>query len=119
MSKLQSINPYTEELNAEFETLNETQVNEKINKAHEAYLTWKNTPKSEKKELFLSLANELEKDIDECARLETIEMWMLNHISKAGLQKTISLIRWFANNFEEILGEKKYESEWMNIIEKY
>lgn len=119
MSKLQSINPYTEELNAEFETLNETQVNEKIEIAHRAYLDWKNIPNSTKKELFLNLASELEKDIDECARLETIEMWMLNHISKAGLLKTISLIRWFANNFEEILGEKKYESEWMNIIEKY
>ncbi len=119
MSKLQSINPFTEELNAEFETLNETQINEKIEIAHRAYLDWKNTPNSTKKELFLNLASELEKDIDECARLETIEMWMLNHISKAGLLKTISLIRWFANNFEEILGEKKYESEWMNIIEKY
>jgi hypothetical protein len=36
---------------------------------------------------------------------------MLNHISKAGLEKTTNLIRWFANNFEEILAEKDYESE--------
>lgn len=119
MPTLQSINPYTEELNAEFETLTLEELNEKINKAHEAYLVWKNTPNSKKKELFLKFADELEKDIDECARLETIEMWMLNHISKAGLQKTISLIRWFANNFEEILWEKKYISEWMNVIEMH
>lgn len=119
MTKLQSINPYTEELNWEFETLNIEQVNEKIEIAHRAFLSWKNTPNSKKKELFLNLALELEKDIDNCARLETIEMWMLNHVSKAGLKKTIWLIRWFANNFEEILAEKDYTSEWMKVKEMY
>jgi len=94
-------------------------VNEKIAIAHDAYLEWKKVPKAERKELFLKLADELEKDIDECARLETIEMWMLNHVSKAGLEKTANLIRWFANNFEEILGEKDYESEWMKVKEMY
>jgi succinate-semialdehyde dehydrogenase/glutarate-semialdehyde dehydrogenase len=74
MTTLKSINPYTEELNSEFETLNLEEVNEKIEIAHKAYLKWKKTPNSKKKELFLNLASELEKDIDECARLETIEM---------------------------------------------
>jgi succinate-semialdehyde dehydrogenase/glutarate-semialdehyde dehydrogenase len=74
MPTLQSINPYTEELNAEFKTLSLEELNKKINKAQEAYLVWKSTPNSDKKELFLNLALELEKDIDECARLETIEM---------------------------------------------
>lgn len=116
---LKSINPYTEELNAEFENLTLEEVNKKIEIAHNAYLKWKKVLKSEKKELFLNLANELEKDIDECARLETIEMWMLNHISKAGLEKTVWLIRWFANNFEEVLQEKEYESMWMQIKEMH
>ena len=111
MAKLQSINPYTEELNAEFETLTLEEVHRKIEKAHEAYLTWKETPSSYKKELFLKLADELEKDIEESSKLETIEMGMLNHVSKAGLQKTVNLIRWFANNFEEILASKTYISE--------
>ena len=74
MTTLKSINPYTEELNAEFELLNEEQVNEKIEMAHKAYLSWKDISRAEKKELFLRLADELEKDCDECARLETIEM---------------------------------------------
>jgi acyl-CoA reductase-like NAD-dependent aldehyde dehydrogenase len=54
-----------------------------IQKAHTAYISWKNTPNSYKKELFLKLADVLETDIEECARLETIEMGMLNHVSKA------------------------------------
>ena len=111
MSKLQSINPYSEELNAEFETLELPEVLKKIETAHQAYLSWKDTLSAYKKELFLNLAQVLENEIDECARLETIEIGMLNHISKAGLQKTVGLIRWFANNFEEILKETNYETE--------
>lgn len=119
MSKLQSINPYTEELNGEFETLSLDEVNEKIDIANKAYLFWKNTSSEYKKDLFLKLADVLEKDIDECSKLETIEMWMLNHSSKAWLQKTANLIRWFANNFEEILKEKTYKSEWFKVKEMY
>lgn len=119
MATLKSINPYSEELNAEFETLWIEEVNAKIEVANNAYLAWKKVSKAKKKELFLALADELEKDINECARLETIEMWMLNHISKAGLEKTADLIRWFANNFEEILWEKDYISEWIKIKEMH
>lgn len=119
MSKIQSINPYTGELNAEFELLTLEQVHQKIEKAHKAYLFWKVTPSAYKKELFLNLASELEKDIDECARLETIEMGMLNHISKAWLQKTVWLIRWFATHFEEILQETSYETEGLKVKEMY
>lgn len=119
MATLQSINPFTETLNGEFETLSAQEVDAVILKAHTAYLSWKNTPNSYKKELFLKLADVLEADVDECARLETIEMGMLNHVSKAWLLKTANLIRWFANNFEEILAEKSYVSEGLKVKESY
>ena len=119
MATLTSINPYTEEINATFETIDADQVDHVIQKAHTAYLSWKNTPSSYKKELFLKLADVLENDIDSCAHLETIEMGMLNHVSKIGLGKTANLIRWFANNFEEVFAPKFYETEWLSIKEVY
>lgn len=119
MAKLQSINPFTEELNGEFETLEAYQVDEIIEKAHETYKTWKHTSFLYRKELFLKLADVLEDDIDACSRLETAEMGMLNHVSKAWLLKTANLIRWFANNFEEILKEREYETEWLRVKEMY
>jgi len=119
MATLKSINPYTKELNWEFETLNIEEINKKIEIAHKAYWKWKKTPNSEKKELFLKLADTLEKDIDECAKLQTIEMWMLFSESKWWLFWTVNLIKWFANNFEEILAEKDFESEWFKVKQVY
>lgn len=83
MPTLISQNPYTEEVNATIETISEVQLLGKIDAAHTAYLSWKHTSSARKKELFLKLADALEGDIDACARLETIEMGMLNHISRA------------------------------------
>jgi len=119
MAKLQSINPFTQELNWEFETLNLEQVNQVIEKANEAYKTWKNTSFLYRKQLFLKLADILEDDLESCSKLETAEMWMLNYVSKAWLLKTANLIRWFANNFEEILWEREYETEWLRVKEMY
>jgi len=111
MKSFISINPFTGEENARRECISSEELHKKIETAHEAFLHWKNTPSSEKKRLFLKLADELEKDIDECSRLETIEMGMLNHVSKAGLGKTANLIRWFAEHFEDILAPKYYQTE--------
>ena len=109
--KIKSVNPFTEEVNWEFELLEKQDLDNIINTSHKAYLKWKNTPNSEKKNLFLRLADEIEKDIDECSRLQTIEMWMLYSDSKSWMTWTSNLIRWFANNFEDILKEKEFDSD--------
>ena len=114
MATIKSINPYTGELNWEFELMDERQIDEIINIAHDAYLEWKDTPKSEKKALFLKLADVIEEDIEENAKIQTMEMWMLYKDSLGWLKATISLIRWFANNFEDILASKEFENnEWI------
>ena len=83
MPKLISKNPYTLEVNATYETISEQELIEKIELAHTAYLSWRDVPSLEKKRLFLTLADALERDIDNCARLETIEMGMLYKNAKA------------------------------------
>ncbi|QFR39586.1 aldehyde dehydrogenase family protein [Candidatus Gracilibacteria bacterium 28_42_T64] len=108
---IQSINPYTEEVNAEFELLDDTQIENKIKIAHEGYQEWKRTPRSEKKKLFLQLADVIESDLEAIAKLQTLEMGMLDTESVGGVKGTVKLIRWFANNFEEILGEEEFETE--------
>ena len=108
---LTSRNPYTGEINATYETLTDTEITTVIEQAHETYLTRRDTPRSEKKALFLKFADLLDERNEEMARLETIEMGMLYHASKAGLRKTADLIRRNANNFEEILSNESIDSE--------
>ena len=62
MTKLQSINPFTEELNAEFDLISREELSEKIDTAHKAFLEWKKTPNSRKKELMLKLADTISKN---------------------------------------------------------
>jgi len=45
--------------------------------AHNAFEVWKKTPRSEKKKLFLRLAEVIEADIENIAKLQTLEMGML------------------------------------------
>ena len=116
---IQSINPYTEEVNAEFELLDDSQIEEKIQVAHIAYLEWKQTSTAEKKKLFLQLADVIEWDLEEIAKLQTLEMWMLNIESVWGLKWTVKLVRWFANNFEEVLWDEEFETEWLKGKYKY
>ena len=110
---IQSINPYTQEVNAEFHLFTHEQIDARIHKAQKAFETWKNLKKSEKKELFLKLADTFDKNKEEMARIQTIEMGMLYKESLWGLKNTVSLTQWFAHNFEEILADEEFESEWV------
>ena len=119
MTKLQSINPFTEELNAEFDLISREELSEKIDTAHRAFLEWKKTPNSRKKELMLKLADTIEAEQDELAKIETKEMWMLYTFSFAWLTKTANLIRWFANNFENILKSEEFETNGLKVQTQY
>lgn len=77
MAKIISRNPFTETINAEFETISREVLSEKITLAHEAFLVWKYIPKSEKKSLFLKLAEVIESHRERLAELQTREMGML------------------------------------------
>lgn len=77
MKKLQSINTYSGEVLAEYETLSDAEITQKIELAHKAFQSWRETSFAERKELFHRLADITEERIDELARLQTLEMGML------------------------------------------
>ncbi len=119
MSKIQSINPFNQEVNWEFNLLSREELSTRIDIADRAFSDWKNTSFLEKKELFLKLAEVFEKNQDEMARIQTIEMGMLYSESLAGLKNTAWLTRWFANNFEEILADEEFDTEWVQGYTTY
>ncbi len=119
MPTIQSQNPYTGEKYEEFELLTNGQLDEKIEVAHRAFLDWKNTSFEQRKELFYKLAEVIEDDLEEYAKLQTMEMGMLYSASKNGLKGTANLIRWFADNAEKVLWEKEYNMEGTHGVYSY
>lgn len=113
MSPLISQNPYTAQVNKTFETIDNESLRQLVDKAHRAYLTWKDIPVGEKKTLFLRMADILDERIDEYAKLETIEMGRLYGVAQNGLKGTADLIRWFANNFAQILANETIDNDGM------
>jgi succinate-semialdehyde dehydrogenase/glutarate-semialdehyde dehydrogenase len=119
MPKIQSINPYNQEINWEFELLTRDELSNKIDIANTAFKSWKNTNFAEKKALFLKLAEVFEKNQEEMAKIQTIEMGMLYSESFAWLKNTAVLTRWFANNFEEILADEEFDTEGLQGYTSY
>jgi succinate-semialdehyde dehydrogenase/glutarate-semialdehyde dehydrogenase len=113
MTTITSRNPYTGEINATFETITDKEIDIIIDKAYTAYLSRKDVARSERKSLFLKLADLLERDIDYHARLETIEMGRLYDIARNGLKNSVNLIRRFANNAEIVLAHEPIDREGM------
>jgi len=116
---IQSINPFTQEVNAEFELLSREEITAKIRQANTAYKIWKTTSSEHKKSLFLKLADVIDMHKEEMAELEMTEMWMLYSYSFAWIGKTSDLIRWFANNFEAVLAKKEFETQGVKVIQQY
>ena len=83
MAKIVSMNPFTLEINGSFETISREALDEKIALANQAFLSWKEVPKSQKKTLFLELARVIESRREELAELQTREMGMLYQASFA------------------------------------
>ena len=113
MPTLTSINPYNGEVNATYETISDEEVIAKIETAHAAFLEWKDTSFQERKELFYKLADVIDADLENSAKMQTIEMGMLIGPSVKGLEGTGRLIRWFADNAEKYIGPEEYDLNGM------
>ncbi len=113
MPIIQSINPYNNELNAEFELLSKEQIDIKIEKANNSFKLWKNVSNSDKKKLFIRLAEVLLENKEELAKLNVIEMWMTYKNALSDISKSAAWTMWFANNFEEILKDKEFNEGWV------
>ncbi len=117
MATITSVNPYTWETNGTFERHTNEQLEEIINKAHTAYLSWKKTTFEERKQLFLKLADIIDEKNEELAELEVKEMWRLYSAATKWLRGTANLIRRFANNAEKVLWDQPFNHDW--LVGKY
>ena len=111
--KIQSINPYNNELLKEFDYFTDDELEQKIIKANDAFLVWKKTSYEEKVKLFKNLYEIMMSKKEELAKLNTFEMWMLYSDALWDITKSSSNILFFADNAKDYLASKEINEHWV------
>jgi len=106
-----SINPYTGETFAEHAEHNASEVNGIIEKSHSRYLNWKTLGFGQRAELMKNVANVLRQNIEEYARLITMEMGKIITESRGEIGKCAWLCEYYAENAEGMLKPEIFETD--------
>jgi len=109
---MQSINPATCELNAEFETWNQDTLDEVVTQAGYGFADWsKLTPLEDRIALLRRLGDVLLDDQEPLAELMTLEMGKLYTEALAEVQKCATLCDYYADHAAEFLADEMIESD--------
>lgn len=100
---IQSINPYTKEIIASFQTLDSINLTKTIDKTAERFQEWKQLDYKDRSILFIKMAELLRKNVDKYAVLITNEMGKIIKESKAEIEKCAWLCEYYAENTKQLL----------------
>jgi succinate-semialdehyde dehydrogenase / glutarate-semialdehyde dehydrogenase len=100
-------NPYTGEVVKTFPDATDANVNQAIEKAHAAFLKWRESPFALRTKVMQKAADILRKDVDSYAKLLTIEMGKLFSEAKAEVELSARIFEYYARNAEKLLTPEK------------
>lgn len=109
--KIQTINPATEQILANYVCLNEQEIHHKIDQSHEVYLSWKRTDFATRKKLMTNMAHLLREQSDELAKLMSLEMGKPITPGKAEIEKCARLCEHYIEHVEEYLAPRFVKTE--------
>ena len=108
--KLESINPFTCEVTAEFDTLPDEVCRERALKGREAFEKWRGLPVSDRLKPVAELARLLRRKKRELARIATIEMGKPIREALAEIEKCALLCEYYHENSEKFLRGEAVET---------
>lgn len=108
---LTTINPATNETIKVFDEISPEELENKISKAHNTFLSWKEKSYSERKTLMLKAAEVLRKNKDKYAQIITLEMGKPISQSNTEIEKCALVCEYYADNTEKILEKEVIESD--------
>lgn len=106
-----SINPYNQEVLAEFPALTDTAIQEKLSIAESAYASWKKTSFSYRRDLFLRMAKVLREKNETYGQTITLEMGKTLGEAKGEVEKCAWLCEFYAEQAEALLQPEWVETE--------
>lgn len=104
-------NPYTEEVEKEFETLTDDEVKEAIGKADEAFQAWKCTSFEERKAVLQKAADLLRDNAEEHAKIITTEMGKTLAEAKLEVDICVGIFEDYVKNGEKYLEPRVLPSD--------
>jgi succinate-semialdehyde dehydrogenase/glutarate-semialdehyde dehydrogenase len=110
-TKIQSINPFTEEVMKEFTLLSLQELNSQVHESREAFLEWREVPVAERATYARKLAEELRAEKRLYAELITKEMGKPVKESLAEVEKCAWLSDYYADNTEQFLKPEEIKTE--------
>jgi acyl-CoA reductase-like NAD-dependent aldehyde dehydrogenase len=113
---IQSINPATEEVLETFEPYNASQINQALEQARHAFLSWRETTFAERSVILHRVATYLREHKTELARLATLEMGKPIIESEAEVEKCAWTCDFYADNAAKFLADEHIAT---NATESY
>lgn len=103
MSSFVSVNPYTEQLFASFDTITSSDLEQVVELADSSQQLWKTVPITEKAALFLKLASLIKENCDKLAEIATLEMGKTFIEGRAEVLKCARGCEYYAEQAEKML----------------
>ena len=114
-----SINPGTGETLKEFAAMDARQIEEKLRKADGAFRSYRKTSFEQRANWLIAAADLLEKDKADLARTMTLEMGKLLRAAEEEITKCARGCRFYAENAERFLAERRIETESAHNFVRY
>ncbi|MBB6627159.1 NAD-dependent succinate-semialdehyde dehydrogenase [Nocardioides sp. KIGAM211] len=105
MSDYQVVNPATAEVENEFETATDAEIQDVLARSHAAYADWRTTSKEERTKVLLRVADLYDERADELATIIAREMGKPLKEGKGELQLVASIYRYYANEGPGLLAD--------------
>lgn len=102
-----TINPFTGELVKEFPNATDTEVTQAIESAHQAFLSWRTTPFSDKAAVLTKAAHILRDSKPAYAKLLTLEMGKVTAEAEAEVELSAQIFEYYAEHAERLLAPQK------------
>lgn len=103
----ETVNPYTGALLKTFPEASDAEVKAAIDRAHAAFLSWRDTSFAVRAQVMHAAATLLRRDIDSYAKLLTLEMGKLFTEAKAEVELSANIFDYYAQHAERLLAPEK------------
>lgn len=114
-----TVNPSTGELVKSFEALSDAQLEIKLQKAHDTFLTYRNVPFAERSRLMVKAADIIDKEKENYATVMTTEMGKTYRSAVDEAAKCAWVCRYYAENAERFLADEVVETGAKRSYIKY